>query len=66
VARTPRTQQVLIALSATSRFGSGALMGTALAVYIGDIGTPFEVSLVFPAYFVGLMLFAPVWVQSRT
>lgn len=61
VARTPRTQQVLIALSATSRFGSGALMGTALAVYIGEIGTPFEVSLVFPAYFVGLMLFAPVW-----
>jgi hypothetical protein len=41
-------------------------MGTALAVYIGDIGTPFEVSLVFPAYFIGLMLFAPVWVQSRT
>nr|WP_264474878.1 MFS transporter [Salinirubrum litoreum] len=51
----------MIALSATSRFGSGALMGTALAVYIGEIGSPFAVSLVFPAYFVGLMLFAPVW-----
>jgi MFS family permease len=51
----------LIALAATSRFGSGALMGTALAVYIGEIGSPFAVSLVFPAYFVGLMLFAPIW-----
>jgi hypothetical protein len=34
-------------------------MGTALAVYIGEIGSPFAVSLVFPAYVVGLMPFAP-------
>jgi MFS family permease len=61
VSRQSLAQRALVVVAATCRFASGALMGTALAVYIGRTGTPFEVSLVYPAYFVGLMLFAPVW-----
>lgn len=40
---------------------AGILMGTALAVYIGERGTPFAVSMVLTAYFLGLLLFSPVW-----
>lgn len=34
---------------------------TALAVYVGRTGTPFAVSMVMAAYFLGLMLFSPFW-----
>ncbi|PSP55492.1 MFS transporter [Halobacteriales archaeon QS_1_67_19] len=36
-------------------------MGTALAVYVGERGSPFAVSMVLTAYFLGLMVFSPVW-----
>jgi MFS family permease len=36
-------------------------MGTALAVYIGDSGSPFAVSMVATAYWIGLMILSPVW-----
>ena len=61
VLRADRTQWALVALAAATRFGSGALMGTAMAVYVGRLGSPLAVSLVATAYFAGLMLFAPVW-----
>ncbi len=40
---------------------AGILMGTALAVYVGERGTPFAVGMVLTAYFLGLTVFAPVW-----
>lgn len=56
-----RTQQVVIGVATATRMASGILMGTALAVYIGERGTPFAVSMVLAAYFLGLTVFAPVW-----
>lgn len=58
---TDRRQRVLIGLGAATRFASGILMGTALAVYVGRRGSPFAVSMVLTAYFLGMMVFAPVW-----
>ncbi|MDX1744739.1 MAG: MFS transporter, partial [Halobacteriales archaeon] len=54
-------ERVLIAVAPASRMMSGILMGTALAVYIGERGSPFAVSMVLTAYFLGLLLFSPVW-----
>lgn len=51
----------LIGVAAATRFASGILMGTALAVYIGDVGSPFAVSMVATAYWIGLMVLSPVW-----
>jgi MFS family permease len=56
-----RAQQVVIAVATAARMASGILMGTALAVYVGERGTPFAVSMVLAAYFLGLTVFAPVW-----
>jgi MFS family permease len=36
-------------------------MGTALAVYVDRRGSPFAVSMALTAYFLGLMVFSPVW-----
>jgi MFS family permease len=57
----PRREWSLIGVSAATRFASGTLMGTALAVYIGDAGSPFAVSMVATAYWIGLMVLSPVW-----
>ena len=40
---------------------TGVLMGTAMALYVGRHGSEFAVSLVLTAYFLGMMVFAPVW-----
>lgn len=56
-----RRQWAFIGTAAFSRFASGILMGTALAVYVGRRGSPLAVSLVSMSYFLGLMLFSPVW-----
>jgi MFS family permease len=61
VIRRERTQQLLIALGAATRFLSGMLMGTAMAVYVGRIGSEFAVGMVLTAYFLGMTVFAPVW-----
>ena len=37
------------------------LMGTGMAVYVGRHGSPFAVSMVQVMFFLGMMLFAPVW-----
>jgi MFS family permease len=57
----PGREWSLIGVSAATRFASGTLMGTALAVYIGDVGSPFAVSMVATAYWIGLMVLSPVW-----
>ena len=59
--RSARTQWLLLATAAVSRFGGGVLMGTAMAVYVGREGSPLAVSAVATAYFAGLMLASPVW-----
>ncbi|WP_254822313.1 MFS transporter [Haloglomus halophilum] len=59
--RSGRTQWILLATAAATRFGGGVLMGTAMAVYVGREGSPLAVSAVATAYFAGLMLASPVW-----
>jgi MFS family permease len=61
VFRSGRTQWLLLATAAATRFGGGVLMGTAMAVYVGREGSPLAVSAVATAYFAGLMLASPVW-----
>lgn len=61
VFRSDRSQWLLLATAAVSRFGGGVLMGTAMAVYVGREGSPLAVSAVATAYFAGLMLASPVW-----
>ncbi|PSQ18591.1 MFS transporter [Halobacteriales archaeon QS_8_69_26] len=56
-----RVQQSLIAVSGATRFMSGILMGTAMAVYVGRSGSEFAVSMVLTAYFLGMTVFAPFW-----
>jgi len=55
-----RVQRVAIGVAAAANRCRAILMGTAMAVYIGRVGTPFEVSLVFTVYWFGLMAFSPV------
>lgn len=57
----PAREWSLIGIGAASRFASGILMGTALAVFIGERGSPFAVSMVTTAFWAGLMVFSPVW-----
>lgn len=55
-------QQGVIALASASRFMTGILMGTGMAVVVDRSGgTEFAVSMVLTAYFLGMMVFAPVW-----
>lgn len=55
-------RRLLIALAAVARFGSGILMGTGFAVYVDRFGgSPFAVSMLFPAYFLAMMVAAPAW-----
>ncbi len=54
-------QQCIIAVAAGLRFAAGILMGTAMAVYVGEVGSEFAVSAVLTAYFLGMTLFAPLW-----
>lgn len=57
-----RRQRVVIAVSAATRFMTGILMGTGMAVLVGDAGgSAFAVSMVLTAYMVGMTVFAPVW-----
>jgi MFS family permease len=56
-----RRQWLLITLAAVTRFASGVLMGTAMAVFVSRGGSPLAVSLVATAFFGGMMLFSPVW-----
>ncbi|WP_255195531.1 MFS transporter [Halorarius litoreus] len=56
-----RRQWTLIGLAAATRFSSGMLMGTALAVYVESQGSPLFAGVLAAAYFAGLMVFSPVW-----
>ena len=55
-----RYQRLAIGIAAAANKGRAILMGTAMVVYIGQVGSPFAVSLVFTVYWFGLMVFSPV------
>lgn len=55
------TQPAVIAVAGATRFAAGVLMGTGMAVYTGDVSSEFAVSAVVTAFFLGTMLFSPVW-----
>jgi len=55
-------RRFLTALAAVALVGSGILMGTGFAVYVDRFGgSPFAVSMLFPAYFLAMMVVAPAW-----
>lgn len=56
-----RGQRSALALIGVSRVACGSLFGTAMALYIGEQGSPFEVTLAYAAFSFGLFVFAPVW-----
>ncbi|WP_246310232.1 MFS transporter [Halorarum halophilum] len=58
--RRERYQRLAIGIAAAANKGRVVLMGTVMSVYIGQVGSPFAVSLVFTVYWFGLMVFSPV------
>lgn len=55
------SQRLIVTAAAAGNKGTAILMATVMAVYIGRVGTPLAVSLVFSVFFLGQMVFAPVW-----
>ena len=55
-----RGQRLVIGAAAAANRCRAILMGTAMTVYIGRVGTPFEAGLVFAVFWLGLTLFSPV------
>jgi MFS family permease len=53
-------QRLAIGAAAAANKARAILMGTAMAVYVGEVGSPLAVSLVFAVYWFGLMAFSPV------
>ena len=55
-------QRALIAVAGSGRFMASILMGTVMALYVEDAGaSEFVVSMVLTAYFLGMMVFSPIW-----
>ena len=54
-------QRAVTAVAGAAQVGTGILMGTVMAVYVGREGSPFAVGMVTTSYFLGLVVFAPVW-----
>jgi MFS family permease len=54
-------QRAVTAVAGAAQIGTGILMGTVMAVYVGREGSPLAVGLVTTSYFLGLVVFAPVW-----
>jgi len=57
----PGRQRSVVGFAAGSRMMTTFLLTTTLAVYVGRLGSPFEVSMVQTVNFVGMLLLAPVW-----
>lgn len=57
----PLTQRTTIALGGAAQFGAIMFLGTAMAVYVGERASPFAVGMVLSSYFLGMVVFAPVW-----
>ena len=54
-------QRAVTAVAGAAQIGTGILMGTVMAVYVGRRGSPLAVGMVTTSYFLGLVFFAPVW-----
>lgn len=54
-------QQVALSVSGAVQIGALILMGTVVAVYVGERATPFAVSMAASVYALSKILFAPVW-----
>lgn len=54
-------QPAIIGLSSATQVGAFVLMGTVMAVYVGEEGSPFAVSLVMSGYFLAAIVLSPVW-----
>lgn len=54
-------QRLVIGVVGSSRIASNALFGTVIAIYIGRVASPFAVGLAMTAFYLGQLLFAPVW-----
>lgn len=53
--------RLVVAAAAVSRAASGGVLATALAVYVGRQGDVFAVGLLSTAFWLGTMVFGPVW-----
>jgi len=56
-----REQQAVVTFIAIARITSAALLGTVMAVYIGEIASEFYVSLALAVFHFGLLFAAPFW-----
>ena len=56
-----REQQAAVTFIAITRITSAALLGTVMAVYIGEIASEFYVSLALAVFHFGLLFAAPFW-----
>jgi MFS family permease len=56
-----RIETGALATASASNKAAVILMGTAMAVYIGQRASPFAVGLVYTVYWFGTMTFSPVW-----
>lgn len=54
-------QRTVTAVAGAAQIMTGILMGTVMAVYVGREGSPFAVGMVTTSYFLGMVVFAPVW-----
>lgn len=54
-------QRAITAVAGAAQIMTGILMGTVMAVYVGRQGSPFAVGMVTTSYFLGMVVFAPVW-----
>ncbi|WP_435073753.1 MFS transporter [Halorubrum sp. HHNYT27] len=54
-------QKVVIGLAGATQAASGGMLGTALVVYVGRIGSPLAVRLLATIFFASPMIFSPLW-----
>lgn len=59
--RDESSQQVALSVSGAVQIGGLILMGTVVAVYVGERASPFAVSMAASVYALSKILFAPVW-----
>lgn len=56
-----RRGTALVSAAGATRAASGGMLATALAVYVGRAGSPFAVSALSTALFLGVTVFTPLW-----
>lgn len=60
--RTHGLHQLIAVFAASfSRFLTSLLLGTSMAIFLGRQSTPFAVSMALAAFFLGMLICAPIW-----